>query len=560
MNPIAFCSYPEPLWLIISENVPKLVYYSHLPIFIIAIVIGFYVLLKGPKLLINQILFSVLFFFSLWVFLDSVFWATNRSDVVMFVWSLQILIEPLVHIGALYLIYVLIRQKDVSFKVKLGFFLLYLPIILAVPTRFTLSGFDVSECLAVEHMFSYYTYVIEIIATLFIVHFATNEYITVKSKIKRKELIFIATGVIFFLLSFSWGALVGSFTEDWNLAQYGLFGMPIFAAFLAYSIVRFKTFNIKLVGAQALIATLAAITGSQFFFITDNLGVILVSISFSLILIFGYLLIRGIKRELEAKEKIETLARQLQTVNTDLASANTKLKILDQQKTEFISFATHQLRSPLTAIKGMSSLILEGDMGPVPEKIKETVEDIYTSVRTQVTIVEDYLNMSRIELGTMKYDMVNLDCKHVLDEAVNELKQSIDAKNLELKLNINHEETHPIHADHGKFKQVIMNTIDNSIKYTPSGSITVSLEKDSKNHMIRIKISDTGVGIRQDVMPKLFQKFTRAPNASVANIHGTGLGLYIAKEIITAHNGRIWAESEGEGKGSQFYIEIPEAK
>jgi signal transduction histidine kinase len=112
-----------------------------------------------------------------------------------------------------------------------------------------------------------------------------------------------------------------------------------------------------------------------------------------------------------------------------------------------------------------------------------------------------------------------------------------------------------------------MNTVDNSIKYTPEGSIALSLEKmvakDGPNagkSVVRFKVADTGVGIRADVIPKLFQKFSRAPKASEANIHGTGLGLFIAKEIMIAHGGRVWAESAGEGKGSQFYVEVPEVK
>jgi signal transduction histidine kinase len=117
-----------------------------------------------------------------------------------------------------------------------------------------------------------------------------------------------------------------------------------------------------------------------------------------------------------------------------------------------------------------------------------------------------------------------------------------------------------VKADPDKLKQVLMNTVDNSVKYTEKGSIAVSVAKDEADDSIVFKVSDTGVGIEADVIPKLFQKFSRANNANEANIHGTGLGLYIARDIMNAHGGRIWAESEGVGKGSQFYVEIPESK
>jgi signal transduction histidine kinase len=162
-----------------------------------------------------------------------------------------------------------------------------------------------------------------------------------------------------------------------------------------------------------------------------------------------------------------------------------------------------------------------------------------------------------MELGTMKYDFKPIDFKELLDEVVREQKTNIEAKGLKLNVSVSGD-SFPIKADVDKFKQVIVNTIDNSVKYTPQGSITISLEKNDKN--IRFVVSDTGVGINPKTMPKLFKKFSRADNASDANIHGTGLGLFIAKEILTAHGGHMWAESEGEGKGSQFYIEIPEAK
>ena len=275
-------------------------------------------------------------------------------------------------------------------------------------------------------------------------------------------------------------------------------------------------------------------------------------------ILLGVLLLQNAKKEADVREKVEKLATQLQASNTGLAEANTKLRELDKQKTEFISFATHQLRSPLTSMRGYASLILEGEMGSVNGPLKEGIETIFTSTKTLISLVENYLNVSRMELGTMKYDFKPIDFKELLDEVVREQKTNIEAKGLTFSVKVDSNKSYSIKADKDKFKQVIVNTIDNSVKYTPQGSITISLEKNDKN--IRFVVSDTGVGINPKTMPKLFKKFSRADNASDANIHGTGLGLFIAKEILTAHGGKMWAESEGEGKGSQFYIEIPEAK
>ena len=113
-----------------------------------------------------------------------------------------------------------------------------------------------------------------------------------------------------------------------------------------------------------------------------------------------------------------------------------------------------------------------------------------------------------------------------------------------------------VNADIDKLKQVIENLIDNSIKYTPKGNIIVSLSKDINNRKVLFSVKDNGVGISNEVMPKLFSKFVRADNANKQNIYGTGLGLFIAKEITTAHKGKIWAESDGDGKGSTFFLEL----
>ncbi|HEU0080454.1 MAG TPA: HAMP domain-containing sensor histidine kinase [Candidatus Paceibacterota bacterium] len=257
---------------------------------------------------------------------------------------------------------------------------------------------------------------------------------------------------------------------------------------------------------------------------------------------------KNINSEEKAREKIEKLAAELDTKNTRLLE-------LDKQKTEFISFATHQLRSPLTAMKGNASLILEGDFGPVSDGVKGVVQTIYTSIRTMINIVEDYLNVSRIELGTMKYDLRDMDFRDLVKEVAREQQPNIEAKGLKWSVDVDESQPYKIKADPDKFKQVLMNTIDNSVKYTPEGSIAISLRRKDGKALFAVK--DTGVGIRADVMPKLFQKFSRAPKASEANIHGTGLGLFIAREIVTAHGGRVWAESAGEGQGSQFYVEVP---
>ena len=208
-------------------------------------------------------------------------------------------------------------------------------------------------------------------------------------------------------------------------------------------------------------------------------------------------------------------------------------------------------------MKGYASLLLEGDMGVLSPESKEGVSRIYDSTKTLITIVNDYLNISRIELGAMKYIFETIDLKDLVQDVIGELRPNIEKTGLKFSFSAEeHDIDYRVTADRDKLKQVIENLVDNSLKYTPSGSVDVRLEFNRPKRKLIFSVKDTGIGISPDVLPHLFQKFSRADNANQADIHGTGLGLYVAKEMIAAHHGTIYAESPGEGKGSTFIVEL----
>ncbi len=539
------------------EHYSTLLYYSHIPAAIIALLVGVYIYFKSRTLL-SKILLFITVCFAVWSALDLTIWMNyDHASIVMAAWAPIEIFSSLIFLLCLYFVEVFCDKRDISFSRKFFFGSLLLPLIAFAPTAFYLTAFDIQECTALESAsYIQYSFYLKVILSVYLVVVTFMKYRKADRSMK-KQIAVLGVGVICFILFFFVAGRISEYTLNYSYEIYGLFGMPIFIGFLAYLIVRFKTFQIKLLGAQALVFALVALVGSQFFFIVSPINRGLNAATLALVAFFGYGLVRSVRREIQSRERIEKLALELE-------KANVRLQELDIQKTEFVSFATHQLRSPLASIKGNTSLILEGDLGPVSEPVTGILQTIYTSIRTMGNIVEDYLNVSRIELGTMKYALIDMDFKDLLKDVMVEQKVNIEAKGLTYTVAIDDSQTYRIKADPDKFKQVVMNLVDNSTKYTPSGSIHVSLEKvvaqDSKTNAIRLKITDTGVGIRKDVIPKLFRKFSRAPDASVSNIHGTGLGLFIAKEIMNAHSGRIWAESEGEGKGSQFYVELPEVK
>lgn len=562
MNPnlteyITACEWGVSKFLLISENVfDPLIYYSHLVPLIASVVLGAFVILKNPRNLSARVLLSILGFLAIWLIGDLILWATEFPSYTMFFWTVINVVEPFVYAFSLYFIYTYIDGRDISFTTKLAIFIPLIPTILFAPTHFTLLGFDLTNCDrdAIEGIAVYYGYIIELLYILSIIWFGVSRYLTGKPGSERRQIFTVTAGIVLFLLSFAFGNILGSFFSDltlfgdysWTIGQYGLFGVPVFLGVLSYLIVRYRAFNIGLFAAQALIGALVVILASEFAFVTSDLNRILVALTLILTVVIGFMLIRSVKREIEQREHIEKLAK-------DLKAANDRLTELDRLKSEFLSIASHQLRAPITAIRGYAANIAEGTYGAVPEYLREPMASMQETTRLMVNSIEDYLNISRIEQGRMKYEKSAFDVADLAKKAVTELTAVAAKKGLTLSIDAPEDLT--ITADIGKVKQIIVNLIDNAIKYTKAGSVSVKVEKQEKT--VRITITDTGIGISAEELGGLFEKFKRARGANQVNTTGTGLGLYVAKQLTEGHGGKVWAESDGAGKGSRFIIELP---
>ncbi len=256
----------------------------------------------------------------------------------------------------------------------------------------------------------------------------------------------------------------------------------------------------------------------------------------------------------EQKHSAEHLKKEVDKATKELQIANIQLKKLDRAKSEFISIASHQLRTPLTAIKGYISMMQQGDFGKFPEKFTQPMDRVFKSTDRIIHLVEDLLNISRLESGRMQYDFEKVDLADLVQEVYDELEQYGKKRGLDFTYQRPKEKLPLIEIDRNKIRETIMNLMDNAVKYTEKGFVRVSLEK--LDGTVRFKVSDSGRGIAPDEMPMLFQKFSRASGVQLVHVEGTGLGLYIAKEILKKHKGKIWAESEGKGKGSSFIIDF----
>ncbi|OGZ66675.1 MAG: hypothetical protein A3C50_02195 [Candidatus Staskawiczbacteria bacterium RIFCSPHIGHO2_02_FULL_43_16] len=252
-------------------------------------------------------------------------------------------------------------------------------------------------------------------------------------------------------------------------------------------------------------------------------------------------------KDLQASYEVEKRAHEVEK------KANEELANLDKVKDQFLTITQHNLRTPLTSIMGYSDLILNGTYGKQNKKTVEVIKKFQILGKGMIRMVNDFLDASAFQLGK---DVVQLQLgvalKPLLDEVVGELKFKAEEKGISLTLK-QPEQPFIIKADPQKLKAAIFNVIDNSIKYTAKGGVEV---KFANHDSVKIIVSDTGIGIAPDHLANLFTKmFERGANAK--NISGSGVGLYLSYQIIKSHHGKIWAESEGEGKGSTFYIELP---
>ncbi len=547
------CNFDTAFLLIFSDNVfSSLIYYSHLGPLAASLLLGGLVLLSNWKSTSNRLFFALTALFSTWVYFDLILWASEKPDLIMFFWSALVYVELLIYATGLYLVTYLVRDgKDLSLMQKLLLFIPFVPLFLFAHTSHNLLGYDASNCdrAAVEGPLWQYVYVVEalfiLIASYILLRSATSRG---RAKASSSSL-FIGLAIVIFLSIFSLGNITILLSLEWQYEQYKLFGMPVLLAFVTYTMVKYGAFSSKMLLSQALVGG-SAIMILSLLFVDSILDVrVIASTTFALVVLMGISLVKNVKREISQREKIEKLAK-------DLEAANDRLQELDRQKTEFVSIASHQLRAPITAIKGYASLLTEGSYGPIPEKMTSPIATIYESSRMMVNTIEDFLNVSRIELGHMQYAREDFNLMDLTRKVVDELTPNAKFKGLELSFNPSEVDA-PVYADMNKIKQVITNFVDNAIKYTPKGSITVSLTTNKVSNKAIISIKDTGQGLSKETIGTLFDKFTRARNADKVNTTGTGLGLYVGRQLITGHNGRVWVESEGEGKGSTFFIELP---
>ncbi|OGG15737.1 hypothetical protein A3D77_01790 [Candidatus Gottesmanbacteria bacterium RIFCSPHIGHO2_02_FULL_39_11] len=251
------------------------------------------------------------------------------------------------------------------------------------------------------------------------------------------------------------------------------------------------------------------------------------------------------------------LYTSLETTTDKLKRANIRLQELDKIKDEFVSVASHELRTPMTAIKSYLWMVLYKNMQPLDDKVHTYIFRAYESTERLIRLVQDMLTVSRIEGNRMELRVSDFNLYELIDQIVDEIKVKAGEKGIRLTFTRKVKDV-TLHADRDKITEVIMNLLGNAVKYTHQGGF-IDLSLTRKDNTIEISVKDTGTGISEADKSKLFQKFSRLEHSytKMAENTGTGLGLYICRQIVSLHGGEIWVDSE-VGKGSTFTFSIPQ--
>ena len=517
----------------------KIAYYSHLIPLAIVLILGIFIFVRSHRSFLSTIFLLFTISFGLWLLGDVVTWTAQDYNLISFVWAPLDYLNIVFYLLGAYFFAVLVTGKDLLNWQKAGLFALTLPALHVTITGKSISVFNQPWCEAFNSVFlTDYKLILSAATLLFIIILGVKTY-RKGNQAKRRQVAIVGSALMLFFSVFSVTEYIASQTGIYEINLYSLFILPLFLGLIIYAITNLEIFRVRSLATQILIYLLLVLIGSQFFFLQNTTDKILTVVTFFLSLAFGILLIRGIQQEMRNRQQIEDLAKKLE-------SANQGLTALDATKNEFLSFATHQLRSPLTSIKwGLNSL---------KEKYSpETTDHLLATTDDLIGTVNDLLDISKIEQGGLVMKMEEFDLHDFVGRVVEEFRMTAEKKGLRLAFT---GDIVPcfVSADENKLRQVFVNLIDNAIKYTQKGDIKVVFRRIGKT--AEVSVWDTGPGIAPEELKDLFDKFLRGA-AGKASQGGSGLGLYLAKKIIENHKGHLSAKSDGIGKGSVFTVALP---
>jgi len=407
---------------------------------------------------------------------------------------------------------------------------------------------------------------------------------------EKRQVKYILFGIaIFLVFNVVFNLLVPVMTDSFVYGRFGSYSVIFLVGFIAYAILKTHLFNLRVILTETAAVIIDVVLAVQIFTSHSALEGLLRALLAIIVFYGSYLLIRSVREEIKRREELQVLSEELKV-------ANQKLQAIDAMKTEFVSMASHELLTPISAIEGYLSMMLDEKMVKIDDpKAVEYMSRVYKSAKRLARLVADLLNVSRIEEGRLLVEKQDIELEETIKSVINELKFKAEGAKIALESEIPDEAKVKVYADPDKIKEVIINLVGNSIKYNHEGGhIKVSVAIQPTDEVIKkctdmeqlsqqggqsegslqsavheklreivgdkqlvISVQDDGVGIEHSDLGNLFKKFTRIGDWSTQETPGTGLGLYISKSLVEMHHGRIWAESEGKDKGSTFHFSLP---
>ena len=315
----------------------------------------------------------------------------------------------------------------------------------------------------------------------------------------------------------------------------------IFLGTTAYAITKYQLFDIKVLVTEALTLVMTLVLFAKLFGEDTLSAQVIDSLLLLFMMVFGYFLVRSVRREVKMRETIEVQAQELEVANA--------------KQVNLLHFISHEIKGYLTKSQAAFATIAGGDLGVSCEPVQKLAETALVDVRKGVNTVMDILDASNLQKGTISFESKQFDFAAAVDEIVHNLRAVAAEKGLTLNFSKPVTGGVPYTGDEEKIRRhVIRNLIDNSIRYTESGAVDVEIARTPK--LSRLVVRDTGVGIESDDMRRLFTEGGKGKDSSKINVDSTGYGLFIAKGVVEAHGGRVWAESEGRGKGPRFPVAL----
>jgi|GEM_PF-7058581 len=537
----------------IVDSMMSFILYAHIPSAVVALIVGSYVLYK-TRLLAGRVLFALAIVFSLWVGLNLSVWLWyGQASSLMSAWSVLVLLASVMFILVFYFVYVLVFDKNMPVWMFAIWSIILLPILFFTPTHLNLMGFDIRDCVAVENtVFTNYYFAIGILVALLLPIIGYIGWRRVPSGRKAGIPMAIA-GAELFLLAFFTTSMVAQYLvdnniiSDFGLELYGIISMSVFMAFLAYVIVKYEEFKIKVIATQALMIAIAILIATGFTFVQGTTGYVLVTVTLTLVTIAGVLVVRSVKGEISEREKSERLAQSLKIANEALEAAN-------KWKESLIHAMNHQIKGYLGVARNVFAELLTTDYGQMPEQSKPIVTHGFEEMGKGVEYVQGILNSISAQNGMLLYNMKPVDLKSLISDLVSQQKEVAEKASLSFESTIA-DGDYTISGDVTKLEEAFKNLITNAILYNnPNGSVAVSLSHTDGKVLFAVK--DTGVGISKEDQERLFKPGGMGKDSIKHNANASGYGLAFVEPVIKEHQGKIWYETE-VGKGTTFFVELP---